>query len=113
MITLGALVPPPEYGFTNRDRKSPVELVGSSRKDRVTLALPGHFKLDELPDPVKLETPYGTYRAAWSYQNGLLAFVQEMEVRDLLVPVADYAGVRQFFEDMSAAQASAVVLLNR
>jgi hypothetical protein len=87
--------------------------MGSSRKDRVTLALPGHFKLDELPDPVKLETPYGTYRAAWSYQNGLLAFVQEMEVRDLLVPVADYAGVRQFFEDMSAAQASAVVLLNR
>lgn len=113
VITPGALAPTPEYGFTAQDRKAPIELMGSLRKDRVTLAVPAHFQLDELPDAVKVESPYGAYKAAWSYGNGVVAFVQEMEVRDVLVPAAEYTAVRRFFEQVSGAQASAVVLLKR
>jgi hypothetical protein len=111
VVAPGTLVPLPDYTFTTQERKAPIELMGGLRKDRVALTLPSHFKLDELPDPARLETPYGSYKAAWSYQNGVLAFVHELQVRDQLVPAADYAKVRQFFEDVGSAQTAAVVLL--
>jgi hypothetical protein len=113
MITPGALAPAPEYAFSTKERKTPVELMGGVRKDRVVLTIPTHFELDEIPAAVRLETPFGKYEATWEYQNGLLAFSQELEVRDALVPASDYARLREFFEDAAGAQNSAVVLLKK
>jgi hypothetical protein len=102
-----------EYGFTGKERKWPVELNAGLRHDVVRLKLPAGYEPDEVPDELKIESPYGLYKASWKIENGEVAFEQVFEVRDSLTPASEYVKVRGFFEKVSAAQASAVVLVKK
>ncbi|MFN3323729.1 MAG: DUF3857 domain-containing protein [Bryobacteraceae bacterium] len=113
ILSPGLLAPTAEYSFSTRERKTPVELAGGSRKDRVTIHLPAGLKVDELPKAVEIETSFGSYRAEWSYEDGRLTFVQESEVRDALIPAGEYPKVRAFFEAVNGAQGAPAILLTR
>jgi len=75
--------------------------------------MPPGFKIDEIPDPVSLDTPYGIYHATWKSKGEEILFEQSLEVKDILVPAASYAAVRDFFEKLSGGQHSAVVLVKK
>ena len=113
VLNPGALVPGAGYSFSSKDRKSPVRLSAALSKDSVGIALPLHFKVDEIPDPVKLESPYGSYTAAWSIKENKLLFEQQIEIKDMLAPAADFAKVRAFFDALSGSQHAPVVLLKQ
>ena len=57
------------YSFKSRQRTSPIELNGALHQDSVKVKIPSGFKLDELPPPVMIETPYGTLQGAWTLDN--------------------------------------------
>ena len=109
----GTLVPDPEYSFTNKERKLPVKLTAHVRKDSVTLKLPPGFGVDEIPDPVEIESPYGNYRASWKGSSEEVVFEQSVEIKDMVAPVAEYAQIRDFFDKVPGWQNAAVVLVKK
>jgi hypothetical protein len=108
VLALGA-----EYFFKPGDRKLPVKLDDEIYRDGVRIKLPQGFSIDEMPDPVKLEGHYGTYRASWKSDGGDLLFEQSVEVHDAIVPAAEYADVVAFFDKVSRSQTAAVVLVRK
>jgi hypothetical protein len=107
-LTLGS-----DYVFVPGERKLPVKLTPDVYNDSVRIQLPVGFKVDEMPDPVKLDSPYGTYQAAWKSEGDSLLFVQSMEISDALVPAAQYTELRAFFEKVGRSEAAPVVLVRK
>jgi hypothetical protein len=82
-------------------------------RDSVRIKLPPGYQIDEMPDPVKLTGPYGTYQASWKADGADLVFEQSTEVPDALVPAAKYADMRAYFDRIGGSQAAPVVLVKK
>jgi hypothetical protein len=82
-------------------------------KDSVEIALPPEFKVDEMPDPIKIETAYGAYVAEWKVKGNQLSFKQSLAVKETTAPASEYGKIRDFFERVNSGQHSAVVLLKQ
>jgi Domain of Unknown Function with PDB structure (DUF3858) len=99
--------------LTESTRKYPVVLEGHAYVDTVTVKLPAGFEVDELPDPVKLETPFGSYTTACVAKDGNLQFTRKLTVQGATIPVADYSKVRSFYEQIRKAEQTPVVLARK
>lgn len=92
-------------------RAWPVELRAQVQRDQLTLKVPEEFAWDEVPDPVRLESPYGVFSSEWKTSKGELIVEQSLEVRDVTVPAAEFARVREFFDRVAGARQASVVML--
>ena len=102
-----------QRGFTylnQTERKYAVVLEADSYQETVEVDLPRGFTVDEMPAPVDLTTPFGSYRADWKVEAGKLFFERHLELDNAVVPPEDYASVKEFFDKMIAADQSPVVL---
>ncbi len=109
-----AIVSRREHLFlTDAARTYPVMLEGYAYTETVKIKLPPAFDVDELPDAVKLETPFGNYSTSYAVKDGSLLFTRTLIVRQATIPVADYPKVRSFFERIRAAEQSPVVLVKK
>ena len=113
VVSPGSLVPDHDYGLPAKPRKWPVQLTSELRKESVEIALPAQFKVDEIPEPVKVESQYGIYQARWKVDGERLRFEQSLEVKHVTAPASEYGDVRKFFERVSDGQHGAVVLLKQ
>ena len=113
VVRAGLLSSGGDYLFTSKERSSPVKLQADLRRDSIRLKLPAGFQPDELPPPVKIESTYGTLEAVWLVKDGELLMTQLLEVRAQVVQTAEYAQVREFFEQVAAAGFAPVVLVKR
>jgi len=95
------------------ERKQPVVLHSNAYTETVRVKLPEGFEVDELPDSLKMDTPFGSYETAYQVKDGQLNFTRKMVVRGATIAVADYARVRSFFERIRAAEAAPVVLAKK
>jgi hypothetical protein len=111
VIKPGALAPDADYSFSNKERKLPVRLESRLRQDSVVLQLPGGFAIDEIPDPVEIESPYGVYKASWKSGDGSVTFNQSLEIKDILAAPSEYAKVKDFFDRVQGGQIAPVILL--
>ncbi|MEN3335070.1 MAG: hypothetical protein V7641_4435 [Blastocatellia bacterium] len=94
-------------------RRQPVVLHSNAYTETVRVKLPAGFEVDELPDPVKMDAPFGSYETAYQVKDGQLQFTRKMVVRGATIAVADYPKVRSFFERIRAAEAAPVVLAKK
>jgi hypothetical protein len=99
--------------FTNRERKHPVVLDASAYTETVKIKLPEGFDVDELPDPVKLDAPFGSYSTTYEVKDGQLHFRRAFQTRATTIPPDNYPQVRSFFERIRAAEQSPVVLAKK
>lgn len=114
LIFRPAIVSRHESAFlTEATRKYPVVLEGHAYVDRVKIKLPAGFEVDELPDPVKLETPFGSYTTTYVAKDGNLQFTRTLTVQGVTIPVADYSKVRSFYERIRKAEQTPVVLARK
>jgi hypothetical protein len=113
VVRPGLLTSGGEYSFTSRQRTAPVKLEAGLRRDSIRIKLPEGFKLDELPEPAKIESPYGTLEAIWKVQDGEIVMVETLEIREIVAPPSDYAKVRDFFELVAGAHNAPVVLVKQ
>ncbi|MGH9823780.1 MAG: transglutaminase-like domain-containing protein, partial [Blastocatellia bacterium] len=97
----------------DKERKYAVVLSPSAYKDEVKVKLPAGFSVDELPDPVKLETEFGEYSTSYQVKDGALVFSRTLIVRGGMIPVSKYAPLRAFFGRAYAADESPVVLAKK
>ena len=102
-----------ELSLTGAARKHPVVLKSRAYTEMVRVKLPEEFNVDELPDPLKIETSFGNYASTYEVKDGQLVFTRAMTLRAATIPADQYASVRNFFERIRAAEASPVVLVRK
>jgi transglutaminase-like putative cysteine protease len=113
VVRAGMLASGGEYSFSSKQRSSPVKLKSDLRHDSIRIQLPAGFQVDEIPQPIKIDGPYGRLEASWTVRNGEIAMSDTLEVREQVVPVSDYGKVREFFEQVSGAAFAPVVLVEK
>lgn len=99
--------------LTEPSRSQPVVLDGEAFTETASITLPSGFDVDETPDPVKLDTPFGTYATSYAVKDGKLVFTRALTLKNATLPVSDYATVRSFFEKVRAAEQAPVVLVRK
>ena len=99
--------------LTDAMRKHPVVLDAYSFTETVSVKLPAGFDVDEMPDAVKLEAPFGSYKTTYAVKNDELIFTRSLAQRAGSIPVGQYETVRSFFERIRTAEQSPVVLVRK
>ncbi len=99
--------------LTDPSRKHPVMIDSSSFRESVKFDLPAAFAVDELPDAVKLETPFGAYSTTFEVKDGKLYFTRSLTMKRATISVDRYKEVRDFFTRMLNAEQSPVVLVRK
>jgi len=99
--------------LTDAKRKQPVVLTSNSYSEMVRVKLPSGFMVDEMPDPVKLDTAFGSYATSYEVKDGVLIFSRKLVQRATTIPVEQYNSVRSFFERIRAAEQAPVVLIKK
>jgi len=79
----------------------------------VVVKLPAGFQVDEMPDAIKLDTPFGSYSTSYTVKDGQLHFARSLLIKSATLPVSEYAKVRSFFAAISSAEQSPVVLAKK
>ncbi len=95
------------------ERKYAVRLGANTYSEDVEIDLPAGFTVDEMSEPVDLTTDFGTYHAEWRVEDGKLYFQRQMQFSNATVPPEDYALVKDFFDQMIAAEQAPVVLMKQ
>jgi hypothetical protein len=109
-----AIVSRRDYLFlTGGKRKYPVVLDSHAFNETVHVKLPAGFEVDEMPDPVTLDTPFGTYKTTYEVKNGELFFSRRLAVKAGTIPADQYESVRKFYERIRTAEQSPVVLARK
>jgi Domain of Unknown Function with PDB structure (DUF3857)/Transglutaminase-like superfamily len=96
--------------LTASTRKHPVVLRANAYSETVKVQLPAGFTVDEVPDAVKIETPFGSYVTSYEVKNNELVFKRKLSQQAVTIAAADYESVRKFFESIRAAENAPVVL---
>jgi hypothetical protein len=99
--------------LTENKRTSPVELYSNAMKETVVFNLPAGFTIDEVPDAINLETPFGKYSTKYEVKEGKLYFTRHLVTNRMLIPVEKYPQVKDFYSKIHAAEQSPVVLLKK
>jgi hypothetical protein len=99
--------------LTEAKRRHPIMVKATAYTESVSVKLPAGFLVDEMPDPVKLETSFGSYVTTYEVKDGKLLFTRKLVQRAATIPVEQYASVRNFFERIRAAELAPVVLARK
>ncbi|MGH9903382.1 MAG: hypothetical protein ACRD68_16370, partial [Pyrinomonadaceae bacterium] len=96
--------------LTHPARKHPVVLDSHAYTETVRIKLPEGFAVDELPDPLKIETPFGAYAATCEVKDSRLLFTRTFTQRAATIPPDRYDSVRSFYARILATEQAPVVL---
>ena len=99
--------------LTEPTRKHPMVLESHAFTETVRVKLPVGFDVDELPDPVKLEASFGSYKTSYEVKSGELLFIRTLSQRAGTIPADQYQAVRSFFDRIRAAEQAPVVLAKK
>lgn len=99
--------------LTEPKREQPVMLESNQMRETVTFNLPNGFVVDEMPDAVSLETPFGKYSTKYEVRENKLIFTRSLTTQRATVPVDKYNSVKDFYSKIMAAEQSPVVLLKK
>ena len=67
--------------------------------------------MDELPDAVRIDSPFGKYEATWAAESGVLVFRRSFEIPAQTVPAEQYADFKQFLDRVASSAYAPVVLV--
>jgi hypothetical protein len=96
------------------ERQRPVLLEAQQLIEDITVELPAGFAVDEAPEAVKLETPFGSFEASSSTDEaGKLVVKRRLSLQHLEVAATDYPKLRDFLTAINGHQAAVAVLLKK
>jgi hypothetical protein len=100
--------------FAAATRKHPILIDSNSFNETIIFTLPQGFIVDEMPDAVKLETPFGKYSTSYEVtKDGKLIFTRSYRLTQTIVSAENYKSVKDFYAKMSEVEQSPVVLLKK
>ena len=111
LIFRAAMLSHTDLRLTEKTRKYPIVLDADALDETVNIQLPADFKVDELPDPAHLASPFGQYDATWTVTGDHLVFKRTFALPAQTVPATAYADLRKFLDTVSNSSESPVVLI--
>jgi len=99
--------------LTDAVRRHPIVLDPHAFTETIHLKLPAGFLVDELPDPLSIDGPFGSYKTTYEVKDNVLLFTRVLAQRGGTIPAAQYQIVRSFFERIRAAEQAPVVLARK
>jgi len=99
--------------LTEVKRNQPIVLDSNSMRETAVFNLPQGFVVDEMPDAVTLETPFGKYTISYEAKDGKLFFNRSLVTTRTTVSIDKYNSVKDFYSKILAAEQSPVVLLKK
>jgi hypothetical protein len=99
--------------LTEARRSQPIVLESHAFTETVRVKLPTGFDVDELPDVVRLDTTFGSYKTSYEVKDGALTFTRTLAQRAGTIPAEQYQSVRSFFEKIRAAEQAPIVLVKK
>ena len=99
--------------LTDNLRTHPIVMEANSFNETATFKLPAGFVVDETPDALNLETPFGKYSTSYEVKDGSLVFKRSLVLNYATIPVEKYSSVKDFFVKIRSAEQSPVVLLKK
>jgi hypothetical protein len=99
--------------LTEQIRKNPVSLDSDSFDETTVFTLPLGFVVDEMPDAVSLDTPFGKYKTSYEVKDNKLTYTRSLTMNRSTLSIDKYAAIRDFYSKILAAEQSPVVLLRK
>jgi hypothetical protein len=97
--------------LTEKTRKYPLVVDTDALHETVRMQLPAGFKIDELPDYVKIDSEFGKYEARWKSADGGILFERTFEMPAQTIAPAQYAKFKIFLDRVAGAGESPIVLI--
>ena len=113
MIFKAGLLSHGELRLVEKTRKYPVVVDADSLQESVRIDLPAGFKVDELPQALTLDSPFGKYKANWKSEGAAVLFQRSLEMPAQTVEPAQYAALKKFLDAIAASAESPVVLMKQ
>jgi hypothetical protein len=97
---------------TGEDRREPIEFEGPTRDtDVVDIALPEHYRVDELPPPVNADYGFATYRSRTELAGGKLHFSRSFEIKQLSLPASKAGELKELYRIIAGDERNTAVLV--
>lgn len=98
----------------SRNRKYPVyRKRGYHNVDTVSYQLPSNLEVHSLPNPVSLDTDFGSYRVKMALENDRLIYTRSLLIRDGEFPAASFRDYYAFLRSVNSADKKKVLLLRK
>jgi hypothetical protein len=111
VLRLNELVATPGDAFRDEERTSPVVFRRRERRElSLSIAIPNGSRWSSLPQPVRVESPFGWYSLEYRLEGDKLAVTSVYEQNQRIVPVERYTELRKFFDEILAAASRGVVI---
>lgn len=99
------------WSLPREARVWPIDLSAvQTRSDSIDVTLPPGYVVDELPDPVSLDTDFASYHSAVTAEGNTLHYSREYTVKQLQLDASRYDDLRKFSERIAYDEASSAVL---
>ncbi len=79
-------------------------------REEYTIQQPPGYRADDLPDLVKLDSPFAVFRNLVTLEGGALHYRRELTVRALKLPASEAVSYREFFATVANAERAEAVL---
>lgn len=99
--------------LTENNRTQPVIMDASAFNETAVFKFPAGFTVDETPDPVKMEMPFGKYSTSYEVKENNLIFKRSLVLNSATIPIDKYSSVKDFFIKIRSAEQAPVVLLRK
>ncbi len=94
------------------ERTQPVRFLYTYQdRDELRFSIPPTHRIESLPAPVELQTPFGAFRAEYTEESGSVVYRRFLEIKEDTIPVESYEDYRQFMNSMVQSDQSRVVLI--
>jgi hypothetical protein len=97
--------------FDDKPRTFPIDLEATGRwHDSFDITLPAGYVIDDLPDPLNIETDFGSYHSTVTAKGNVMHFERELIVKVVELPADKAADFRKFESTILFDEKSAAVL---
>lgn len=94
-----------------KPRQYPIQFGEATRQDDMfDITVPSGYVVDELPNPVKVESPYGLYQSETQVTSDTLHYKRTYEINGILISKSELSKAQSFFLKIAADERSSVVL---
>jgi transglutaminase-like putative cysteine protease len=95
----------------DKPRTLPIDLEATGRwQDSFDIALPAGYAVDELPDPVDVETDFASYHSKATTAGNVLHYEREYVVRKVEIPASEGGAFRKLEGEITEDEQAAAVL---
>ncbi|MES1195480.1 MAG: DUF3857 domain-containing protein [Steroidobacter sp.] len=95
-------------------RENPVQFVSPQKDtDEFIVTLPAGYVIDDLPAPVDIEYPFGSYHSKTTVAGNTLRYTRAFEIRQFTVPLDKLDDLKMFYQQIYRDERANAVLIKK